>query len=68
MNALETRRWLIGLAVLSSLLLPTGPAGAAEEILFGPMQFTRSSGPPRLVIETFSVPPTVPGPFRLELQ
>lgn len=64
------RRWGWGLGgvVLAGLPALAPPAGAAEQVIFGPRQYTRTSGPPKELLETIALPPTLRAPFRLHIQ
>ena len=62
------RRVLVGLAMLLSGVAHGGLAPAADQILFGPVTYTRTSGPPTEVLETIARPPTLTAPFRLQIQ
>jgi hypothetical protein len=52
---------------LGSVLAASGVL-AAEQVIFGPAQYTRTSGAPNDFTETFVLPPTLTGPFRLHVQ
>lgn len=68
MSTHRGKRWLIAAvaAVASALIL--GTAQAAEQVLFGPQQYTRTAGPPNQFTETIALPPTLVAPFRLHVQ
>src|SRR5574341_191904 len=68
MSARRAGWWLIGVAVTLACALSLGTAQATEEVLFGPAQYTRTSGPPHQVMETIPLPPTLTAPFRLHIQ
>jgi hypothetical protein len=61
-------RWWIGTGILSLLLGVAAPGRAAEQILFGPAQYTRTTGPPNQFDECIALPPTLTTPFRLHFQ
>ncbi len=71
MGAHRHWRWRGGgrlLLILSAMLSLPGPAQAAEQLLFGPSQYTRTSGPPDEFIQAIGLPPTLTAPFRLHVQ
>ena len=68
MSGRRGRRWLIGMVAALAVTLTLGTALATEEGLFGPKQYTRSSGPPNQFLETIPLPPTLTSPFRLHVQ
>ena len=43
------------------------PAQAQSQTVFGPQQFERTTGPPNLFTETFTVPTNVGPPFQLHI-
>ncbi|HSB81584.1 MAG TPA: hypothetical protein VLM91_22625 [Candidatus Methylomirabilis sp.] len=59
--------WLLGLVVLATITGLGSTSQAAEEVIFGPAQYIRTSGPPNQFMETVSVPPTLAAPFRLHI-
>jgi hypothetical protein len=50
------------LTLLGLLLLSPAMAPAAEELVFGPVQYTRTSGPPNQFTASFTLPPPSPRP------
>jgi hypothetical protein len=58
----------VGVVCLLTLLGVAGVTPAAQEVLFGPVQYTRTSGPPNEFMETVTVLPTLGVPFRLHIQ
>ena len=58
---------LLGLLLLCLAALPP-PARAVEQLLFGPVTYTRASGPPNQFQESIALPPTLTAPFRLHVQ
>lgn len=62
-----TRLLLAGLT-LGILTTGAGPGWATDQLLFGPTQYTRTSGPPNQFMETIPLPPTLAAPFRLHIQ
>ena len=46
----------------------TGPVVAAEQIIFGPTQVTRTAGGPTQFSATIELPPTLTAPFRFHIQ
>ena len=65
-------RWLAGwlLAVLALTHLGVRPAiaqGTPDHVLFGPVQYDRTDGPPNEYSATFSVPGSVGAPFLLRI-
>ena len=65
---LTIARMLLGVLALCALMMLAAPAGATEELLFGPTQYTRTSGPPNQFQATITVPPHLGAPFRLHVQ
>lgn len=61
-------RVLLAVVLLAFLIASAVPAMAAEEGLFGPTTYTRTSGPPNQFSETIALPPTLTAPFRLQVQ
>ncbi|MBI3722020.1 MAG: hypothetical protein HY248_05655, partial [Fimbriimonas ginsengisoli] len=51
-----------------ALFALSNPAHAAEQVIFGPTQYVRTSGPPNQFTEDIAVPPTLSAPFRLHVQ
>ncbi len=62
------RRWWIGTGILSLLLGAVVPGRAAEQVLFGPAQYTRTTGPPNQFSESIALPPILTAPLRLHIQ
>ncbi len=60
-------RTMLGVLLLGLLGLPA-PLLASEQVIFGPTQYTRTSGPPNQFRETIALPPTLTAPFRLHVQ
>ena len=60
------RRYLTFLAVLTMLLALTAPA-FAQTVLFGPMQYTRTAGPPNQFTDTFTLPSGTTPPYTLHI-
>ena len=63
--------WMVGVSILwlcAGLVQGGGVAFAAEEVLFGPAQYTRTSGPPNEFMETIPLPATLVTPFRIHVQ
>ncbi len=68
MKSQRAVRWLHGIAVLWALVSLASPSPAAEQVLFGPSQYTRTAGPPNQFLETIPLPPTLTAPFRLHIE
>ena len=60
--------WVLGLVVLGTLVGLAATASATEQLIFGPTQYTRTSGPPNQFAATIPLPPTLVAPFRLHVQ
>ncbi|HSB68694.1 MAG TPA: hypothetical protein VLT62_05125 [Candidatus Methylomirabilis sp.] len=63
--------WMVEVSILllcAGLGQGGGLAYAAEEVLFGPRQYTRTSGPPNQFMETMALPLTLTAPFRVHVQ
>jgi len=61
-------RCLIGLSVVLEMVAFSNPAHAAEQVIFGPTQYVRTSGPPNQFSEEIALPATLIAPFRLHVQ
>ena len=64
----RTGWWLCGLLVLGGVLGLAASAGANEEVLFGPVTYTRTAGWLDQFHATIPLPPTLGQPFRLHVQ
>ena len=60
------RRCLTTLSLLVMLLALTAPA-FAQTVLFGPMQYTRTAGPPNQFTDTFTLPSGTTPPYTLHI-
>jgi RHS repeat-associated protein len=60
------RRCLTTLSLLVLLLALTAPA-FAQTVLFGPMQYTRTAGPPNQFTDTFTLPSGTTPPYTLHV-
>jgi len=60
--------WWLPLILTLALGLTPRVALATDQLLFGPTQYTRTSGPPNQFMETIPLPPTLAAPFRLHIQ
>ena len=54
--------------LLMALFAPSAPALATEQVVLGPVQYTRTPGLPNQFTQDFTLPPTLIAPFRLHAQ
>ncbi len=59
---------LCAVLVCAGLAVAAPPAFATEQVIFGPVTHTRTTGPPNQFTDTFALPSTLIAPFRLHVQ